>query len=87
MKPCIQTYRIIIDGDMQAITEFVPGTSKQDAMEWAGGNGEIIQCKEFELPIDTDYLWRVLRGQENGHFGEAEADVICRILRRYYKHC
>lgn len=87
MKPCIKTYRIILDNDMKAITAFIPATSEKEAREWISGNGEIIQCKEYELPIDTDYLWNVLRGNTVGHFGEAEADVICRILRIFYLHC
>ena len=87
MKPTIKCYRIILDGDTQAITDFVPATSETDAREWIAGNGEIIQCKEYELPIDTDYLWNVLTGKEHGHFGEAEADVITRILRRFYLNC
>ncbi len=87
MKPCIKCYRIILDSDTKAITDFVPATSEADAREWISGNGEIIQCKEYELPIDTDYLWNVLTGKEQGHFGEAEADVIVRMLRRFYLNC
>lgn len=87
MKPCIKCYRIIIDGDTNTITEFVPATSEKDAREWIEGNGEIIQCKEYELPIDTDYLRDVLVGRQNGHFGDAEADIIVRTLRRVYLNC
>ena len=42
MKPCIKCYRIILDGDTKALTEFVPATSEKDAREWIEGNGEII---------------------------------------------
>lgn len=87
MKPCIKCYRVILDGDYKAITEFVPATSEQDARQWVDGNGEIIQCKEYELPIDTDYLRDVLVGSQSGHFGDAEADVIVRTLRRFYLNC
>lgn len=87
MKPCIKCYRVILDSDTKAITDFVPATSEADAREWISGNGEIIQCKEYELPIDTDYLWNVLTGKKQGHFGEAEADVIVRMLRRFYLNC
>ncbi len=86
MKPCIKTYRVILDGDDKAITCFVPATSEQDARQWIEGNGEIIQCKEYELPIDTEYLRDVLVGRQSGHFGEAEADVIVRTLNRFYKN-
>ena len=48
MKPCIKTYRVILDGDDKAITCFVPATSEQDARQWIEGNGEIIQCKELQ---------------------------------------
>ena len=87
MKPCIKCYRIIIDEDTIAITVFVPATSEKDAREWIEGNGEIIQCKEYELPIDTDYLRDVLVGRQNGHFGDAEADIIVRTLKRFYLNC
>ena len=87
MKPCIKCYRVILYGDCEAFTEFVPATSEQDARQWADGNGEIIQCKEYELPIDVDYLRDVLVGKQSGHFGDAEADVIVRTLRRFYKNC
>lgn len=85
MKPYIKTYRVILDGDRQAITCYVPATSEQDARQWIDGNGEIIQCKEYKLPIDTDYLRDVLVGRQHGHFGDAEADVIVRILNRFYQ--
>ena len=49
MKPCIKCYRVILDSDTKAITDFVPATSEADAREWISGNGEIIQCKEYEL--------------------------------------
>ena len=62
-------------------------SNAKNAREWISGNGEIIQCKEYELPIDTDYLRDVLTGQAQGHFGEAEADVIVRMLRRFYLNC
>ena len=87
MKPCIKCYRVILDGVTNAITEFVPATSEKDACEWIKGNGEIIQCKEYELPIDTDYLRDVLVGRQNGHFGDAEADIIVRMLQRVYTNC
>lgn len=84
MKPCIKCYRVILDNDTKVITEFVPATSETDAREWISGNGEIIQCKEYELPIDTEYLWNVLTEGEQGHFREAEVDIIVRMLRRFY---
>ena len=84
MKQVIKCYRVIIDDNFEAFTVFMPSTSEQEAQDLCAGQGEIIQCREYELPIDTNYLRKVLLGKEKGHFGNAETNLIVRLIEQFY---
>lgn len=86
MKPFIKNYRILFYGYDEIVPCFVPATSEEDARRWVDSEEDIIECKEYKLSIDTEYLWDVLIGRKKGDFSELTADFIVRILERFYKN-
>lgn len=82
----MKLYEMIVDDGQNVFKAVRPAKDVKELKYIYGGNGEFVRIKDVtkDYPIDTEYLRRVLRGKENGHFGEAETDIICALVGRIY---
>ena len=72
-------YDVYMDDGRDCFKVTVPAQTKQGAIDYVNGNGEIIAIRESESlkDIDVDYLAETLR--LNG-WGQMEIDVITRLI-------
>ena len=77
----IHKYEAIIDDGKTVFKVYVPALSEKEAQEYLAGNGEVVRIKEI-----PEYLPDAAREREDlakAGYGDAELDLIYRLLYRY----
>jgi hypothetical protein len=78
MKKKMTVYTVYMDDGRDCFKVTVPAFSKEDAIKYVEGNGEVIAVKENDLQnIDISCLADTLA---NNNWGQMEMDVITRAL-------
>ena len=74
-----KVYEIYMDDGRDCFKVIVPAQTKQGAIDYVNGNGEIVHIRESEIikGIDVDRLADTLL--KDG-WGRAEVDVITRLI-------
>lgn len=77
---------MIIENGEHVFKNVRPAKNIKELKQIYGGNGDFVRIKDVtqEYPLDVDYLRKVLRGENIGHFGEIETDIICALVQRLY---
>ena len=70
-------YSVITEDMTQAYKMLIPAPDAKTAKEYAQGNGDLVSCKETDWTIDVGYLADCLA---RNHYGQAEIDIITRVL-------
>ena len=72
-------YEVYMDDGRECFKVTIPAQTKQDAINWVNGNGEIIRIRESEIlkDIDVECLAKTLA--LNG-WGQTEIDVITQLI-------
>lgn len=80
MKNKMTVYTVYMDDGMDCFKVTVPAFSKEDAIKYVSGNGEVIAIRENDLVQDID-LSRLSDTLANNGWELTEINVITRALR------
>lgn len=76
-------YEVITEDYNDTYKFYIPAENKKDAENYVSGNGEIVRTKESELyGVNSISLDKVIDALQRYGFGQAEQDIISRILQR-----
>lgn len=77
----IKKFEVVIDDGDSVFKAYIPALSKKDLSVRWGGNGDIIRVKEVpEILPKADTVRQTL---EDAGYGQAECDIVYRILSQY----
>lgn len=77
----LHKYEMIVEDDQNIYKVYTVAENQTKAKNFCVGNGEVVRVKEI-----SDYLpsaWCVRQALYNSGFGEAECDLIYRLLYMY----
>lgn len=77
----IKKFECIIDDGQHVWKEYIPATSVPELKKVWGGNGEFVRIKE--IPEYLPSAARVRETLEANGYGQAECDLVYRILHQY----
>ena len=81
----VKAYKVIWEDRDDVYRGFVPAESAKKAEEYVAGNGDIIHVEEVtdDYPISCGKVADALLA---ANFGQAEVDIITRMLSSFYKN-
>ena len=72
-------YKITMEDRDSVFNLVIPAPSKQAAIDYVSGNGEIILIREDDYPISKEKVANALLSYG---FGKAETDIVTRALNQ-----